>query len=173
MRYTEEVYTKMIEECKKIADDFIKEISARRAVLDLENNMEDIDKWELAQEEISELFDKFKTVMGLDSRLGFFRDNDEEDGRYSEDSDAVILPLCIGSYNEREIVEHMTHELYHAFQYAAICEPDKYPCFDAETIKTWNYEYHNYISGAKDMKQYQGQEIEKTARAYGKMLSRV
>lgn len=171
MMYTEDVYANMIVECRKIATDFIKGVSDRRAVLDLANNIDDLDEWELAQEEIAELFDKFKSVMGLESSLRFFRDNDEEYGQYCEDSDAVILPMCIGCYNERDIVEHMTHELYHAFQYSAICEPDKYPCFDAETIKMWDYEFHNYVSGAKDMKQYLGQEIEKTARAFGTMIS--
>ena len=30
----------------------------------------------------------------------------------------------------------------------------------------------NYISGDKDMKQYLGQEIEKTARKFGEMLGK-
>ena len=170
MKYTDTVYNQMIENCKKIASDFKTEVKARRAVLDPVNNMDDFDEWELSQEEITELFEKFKSVMGLESDFGFFRDNDEEYGRYSELMDAVTLPLCIGCYNESKIVEHMTHELYHALQYYAICEPAKYPCFDEETIKKWDYEYHNYISGDKDMKQYLGQEIERTAREFGKMM---
>lgn len=43
-------------------------------------------------------------------------------------------------------------------------------CFDYDTIKQWEYEFHNYVSGAKDMRQYLGQEIEKTAREFGKMI---
>ena len=172
MIYTKEIYEGMIGECKGIAAVFIKDVAARRSMLDPVNDIDDIDDWELAEEEIKELFEKFKTAMGLNCSLGFFRDNDVEHGKYGEDGDVVLLPLCIGCYKETEIVAHMTHELYHAFQYYSICEPDDYPCFDAETINTWDYEFHNYESGAKDMKQYLGQEIEKTARKFGEMLGK-
>lgn len=170
MVYTKEVYTEMIERCKSIASDFMKTVTAKRAPLDPVNNEDDIDEFEISQEEIIALFEQFKQEMGLESEIGFFRDNDEEYGRYSEHMDAVSLPLCIGCYPGRKIVEHMTHELFHAFQYAAICEPDNYPCFDEETIKKWDYEFKNYISGDKNMRQYLGQEIEKSARAFGEMM---
>ena len=115
MVYTKEIYEGMIGECKGIAAVFIKDVAARRSMLDPVNDIDDIDDWELAEEEIKELFEKFKTAMGLNCSLGFFRDNDVEHGKYGEDGDIVLLPLCIGSYKENEIVEHMTHELYHAF----------------------------------------------------------
>ena len=139
MKYTDTVYNQMIEKYKKIASDFKTEVKARRAVLDPVNNMDDFDEWELSQEEITELFEKFKSVMGLESDFGFFRDNDEEYGRYSEHMDAVTLPLCIGCYNESKIVEHMTHELYHALQYYAI---SRY-LFN-ESFWLYNYYSNNY-----------------------------
>ena len=171
MVYTKEVYTEMIERCKRIASDFIENVAAKRAPLDPVNNVDDIDEFEVSQEEIIDLFERFKQEMCLESEIGFFRDNDEEYGRYSEHMDAVSLPLCIGCYPGRKIVEHMMHELFHAFQYAAICKPDNYSCFDKETIKKWDYEFKNYISGDKNMRQYLGQEIEKTAREFAKMIA--
>lgn len=173
MKYTDAQYNQMVERCKKIASVFINHWAAKRAPLDTMNNIDDVDEYEVSQEEIEELFEQFKETMGLECELGFFGDNEVEDGRYSEHMDAVTLPLCIGCYNERKIVEHMTHELYHAFQYAAICNPTDYPCFDDVTIKKWDYEFHHYVSGAKDMTQYLGQEIERTARDFGALLANI
>lgn len=59
---------------------------------------------------------------------------------------------------------------YNAFQYAAICSPESYPCFNSEIIKQWEYEFHNYESGANNIRHYLGQEIEKTAREFGKLI---
>lgn len=171
MVYTEEIYTKMVERCKSIASIFIETVAAKRAPLDPVNNENDIDEFEVSQDEILDLFEQFKLAMGLECEIGFFRDNEEEYGRYSEQMDAVSLPLCIGCYNGRKIVEHMMHELFHAFQYAAICEPGNYPCFKEETIKKWDFEFKNYISGDKDMKNYKAQKIEKSAEEFGKMIS--
>ena len=71
---------------------------------------------------------------------------------------------------EDAIIEHMTHELYHAFQYYAISSPSNYPCFQENTINTWAYEFGHYVSGEENMQQYFGQEIEKTAREFGRMM---
>ena len=169
--YTEKVYAEMVKKCKDIASDFINAVSAKRQNLDPVNNADDIDEFEVPLDEIIALFEKFKQTMGLKCEIGFFRDNDEEYGRYSEHMDAVSLPLCIGCYNGRKIVEHMTHELYHAFQYVAICEPDDYPCFDKGTIKQWDIEFKNYVSGAKDMMKYKEQEIEKSAEEFGREIA--
>lgn len=171
MVYTEETYSKMVERCKSIASVFIEVVAAKRASLDPVNNADDIDKFEVSQDEIIELFEQFKQVMGLECEIGFFCDNDEEYGRYSEQMDAISLPLCIGCYKGRKIIEHMMHELFHAFQYAAIREPSNYSCFKKETIKKWEFEFKNYISGAKDMKNYKAQEIENTAEEFGKMIA--
>ena len=170
MVYNKETYSQMIEACKRISAEFKKVIALKREGLDPLNNEDDIDKMEVSEDSLNNLFEKFKAVMGLNCKLDYFCDNDEEYGRYSEHNKAVYLPYCIGLDRESAIVEHMTHELYHAFQYAAICSPDFYPCFDYDTIKQWEYEFHNYVSGAKDMRQYLGQEIEKTAREFGKMI---
>lgn len=171
MVYTEETYANMVERCKSIASEFIEAVATKRASLDPVNNADDIDEFEVSQEEIIDLFKQFKQAMGLECEIGFFRDNDEEYGRYSEHMDAVSLPLCIGCYNGRKIIEHMMHELFHAFQYAAICEPNIYPCFKEEIIKKWDFEFKNYISGDKDMKNYKAQEIEKSAEEFGKLIS--
>lgn len=171
MKFTKGNYTKMTDRCKGIASAFIDAVSIKRALLDPENNIDDIDKFEVPQDEIIELFEQFRQAMGLKCELGFFRDNDEECGRYSEHMDAISLPLCIGYENGRIIVKHMMHELFHAFQYAAICEPSNYTCFKNETIKKWAFEFSNYISGALDMKNYRAQDIEQSAEEFGKMIA--
>ena len=170
MKFSTVVYQQMIEDCKVIAIEFKMSVALKREGLDPLNNEDDIDNMEVSEDSRNNLFEKFKVVMGLNCKLDFFRDNDEEYGRYSEHNNAVYLPYCIGLDKENAIVEHMAHELYHAFQYAAICSPESYPCFDSETIKQWEYEFHNYESGANDIRQYLGQEIEKTAREFGKLI---
>ena len=161
----------MIERCKTVAVDFKQRGSAQRANLDTMNE-DDIDDFGVSESDSQTLFDRLRTEMHVESELDFFRDNDAEYGRYSEHSDCVSLPLCINYYSEGEIVEHMTHELYHAFQYCAICEPESYPCFDEDTIRIWDHEFKHYISGDKNMQQYLGQEIEKSAREFGEMMGR-
>ena len=171
MLFTIEAYNKMVERCKAIAVEFKQRVAEQRASL-ISMKKEDIDDFGVSEEEIQSLFDRLKAELNVESELGFFRDNDEEYGRYSEDNDFVALPLCINYFSEGEIVEHMAHELYHAFQYYAISEPDNYPCFDEDTIKKWDYEFKNYISGDKNMRQYLGQVIEKTARSFGEMMKK-
>lgn len=146
----------MVMDSKAIATEFMTKIAEQRAVLDSTND-DDIDEFGVSEEVLQELFDKLKTTMGEESKLGFFRDNDADYGRYDEYGDFVLCPLCIYYYPEKEIVKHLMHELYHAFHYCAICEPERYSCFDDETIKTWRFEYEHYISGAIDMQQYLGQ----------------
>ena len=170
MIFTDDTYNHMIEVCKIISAEFKNDTALQRKGLDPLNNEDDIDKMEVSEDELANLFERFKSVMWLDCKLDFFRDNDGEYGRYSEHNNAVYLPYCIGFDDESAIVDHMTHELYHAFQYAAICTPNNYPCFSSNTIMQWDYEFHNYVSGAKDMRQYFGQEIEKTAREFGKLI---
>ncbi|UKK50348.1 hypothetical protein L6472_09980 [Prevotella sp. E13-17] len=170
MKCTTIVYNQMIEDCKEIAIEFKRAVATERESLDPLNNEDDMEKMEVSADSLNDLFEKFKVVMGLNCKLDFFRDNDEEYGRYSEHNNAVYLPYCIGMDKENAIVEHMAHELYHAFQYAAICSPASYPCFDTDTIRHWEYEFHNYGSGAKDIRQYLGQEIEKTAKEFGKLI---
>lgn len=160
----------MISECKAIASDFKKKVIQQRTGLGPVINVDDIDEYEIGENDLVSLFERFKNVMGLRTTLGFFRDTDGEYGRYSEQNDAIYLPLCIGMYGEDAIIEHMTHELYHAFQYYAISSPSNYPCFHENIINTWSYEFSHYVSGDKDMQQYFGQEIEKTAREFGRMM---
>lgn len=171
MIFTTEAYNQMVERCKAIAVKFKQQVLEQRENLDPMNE-DDIDDYGVSEENIQSLFDMLKAEMHVESELGFFRDNDEEYGRYCEHNDFVSLPLCINYYPEGEIVEHMTHELYHAFQYCAICTPENYPCFNEVAIKTWGYEFKNYISGDKNMRQYLGQEIEKSARAFGEMMGK-
>lgn len=171
MLFTIEAYNKMVERCKAIAVEFKQMVAEQRASFNPMKE-DDIDGFGVSEEDIQSLFDKLKAELHVESELGFFRDNDEEYGRYCENNDLVSLPLCINYYPGGEIVRHMTHELYHAFQYCAICEPDNYPCFDKDTIKKWDDEFKNYISGDKNMMQYFGQEIEKSARAFGEMMKK-
>ena len=51
MVYTKEIYQGMIGECKRIAAVFIKDVAARRSMLDpVNNDIDDFDDWELAEE---------------------------------------------------------------------------------------------------------------------------
>ncbi len=113
---TEQDYNRMIEGCKRIAVEFRKTVKQWRDNLDnADENYQD--EFGVLDEEIYNLFNRLKVTMELESNLNFFRDNDEEHGRYNESTDTILLPYCINYYSDEDIVKHMAHELYHAFQY--------------------------------------------------------
>lgn len=168
--FTTDEYGGMIIECRDIAAKFIGEVKMQRSKLDPLSNEDDIDAYEVGEKELRELFERFKVIMNLNSELDFFRDNDKEKGKYNERNDVVYLPYCIGFGDEKDMVEVMAHELFHAFQYYAICNPGSYPCFGEKTVMAWGEEFKNYVNGDDDIHQYYGQEIEKSAREFGKMM---
>lgn len=167
---TEQDYNRMVEDCKRIAVDFKKTLKQSSENLDTTNENY-LDEFGVSEEEIYTLFERLKNAMGVKSKLCFFRDNDEEHGRYNESTDTILLPCCICYYLVEDIVKHMAHELYHAFQYNVICKPEYYSYIDSETIKRWDYEFKHYVSGTKDMQQYLDQEIEKTARNFARLIA--
>ena len=171
MVFTDDSYKEMIKRCKTIASDFINKISEQRSVLD-EKSEDDLFKFDVDDDIILGLFEQLKTEMHLKSKLIFFRDNDKERAYYDNSNDCVALPMFINSFPAQKIVEYMAHELFHAFQYSAICEPVKYKCFDDKTIKTWKYEFKNYVNGETDNDLYHDQDVEKTARYFGKLISK-
>lgn len=70
----------------------------------------------------------------MESGFKLFRDNDGEHGRYDESTDSTFLPYCINHYSDEDVVKHMAHELFHAFQCYVICNPKNYPCIDSKAI---------------------------------------
>lgn len=168
--FTTDEYNRMIADCKAIAAKFMEEVKLQRSTLDPLNSEDDIEQYEVSEKELRELFERFKVIMSLKTVLEFYRDNDKEKGKYNEHNDVVYLPYCIGFGDEKDMVEVMAHELFHAFQYYAICNPGSYPCFGEKTIMAWGEEFKNYVNGDDDMHQYYGQEIEKSAREFGKMM---
>lgn len=103
MMFTKKVYKQMVERCKAIAIEFKQMVAEQRASFNPMKE-DDIDCFGVSEEDIQSLFDKLKAELHVESELGFFRDNDEEYGRYCENNDFVSLPLCINYSPEGEIV---------------------------------------------------------------------
>lgn len=165
MAYTTNKIKDMKQKCKTMVAGFCSYYDKMRESIDLTDPEFDGESYAIPEDAIKQLFNNLCAAMNLQTGLKRFRDDDINRGKYSEHSDTVELPLSIDYHSTKEICAVILHELYHAFQYKAICSPTDYPCFASQTIDTWKYEFNNYYSG-QDHSIYANQEIEKTARTF-------
>lgn len=167
---TYEVFLQMKQKCKAVVKDFYDWCNSNTAEYDPNYEDLDVDACAVSDERIEQLFSDLSEVLHIHPEMGRFRDNDVENGRYTEASDTVLLPYCINYETHTKIASVICHELFHAFQYAAICNPENYPSLPKGTIDKWRFEFDpaNYENGDRDSKKYRDQEIEQSARDFAR-----
>lgn len=138
---TQEVYEQMKQKCKSIVRDFYGWCESNRAEYDPNDEYFDVDACAVSDERIELFFKDLSEVLHIHPSLGRFRDNDVENGRYTETSDTVLLPYCINYDSQTKIASVVCHELFHALQYAAICNSENFPFLLEENIDKWRYEF--------------------------------
>ena len=65
-----------------------------------------------------------------------------------------------------QVLDTATHEMRHQFQNDAIANPCKFSDIPANIIRTWEYEFRNYVSPEYDYQGYYEQAIESDAREF-------
>ena len=172
-------YERMITDCKARVSEFYDwyDKNIRTEGIDGEN----IEESEVPEEVIERLFEDLSQIMNVKPLLGYLKHEELHDGKgylhgeYISSKNIVLLPYTISFRPKDNIVSIIGHELYHAFQFCATCNPKKYPVFSSKTIKQWKFEFSpdNYENGENDTKKYLGQEIEKEARKFADTISRL
>lgn len=93
-------------------------------------------------------------------------------GQYSNGSKQVTINEdYLSRADSYQIMQTMIHEMRHAYQYAAVEDPDSYNV-SAETIEQWknNFAPGNYYSG-DDYSRYVSQPVEYDAKNFAKQYS--
>lgn len=170
--FTQERFDEMMHQCISIAHDFYDWCSKNRKVYDVNDEEPDPEDCAVSDERIEQLFQDLSKAMNVNPSCHRFRDNDVYEGRYTEDGNYVLLPYCLNYAPEKDIVKTICHELFHAFQYCAICNPGSYPFLTKDLLEKWRYEFdpNNYENGDRDSRKYRGQEIEKSAREFAEEI---
>ena len=169
--FTQERYNQMKNECKSIVKHFYEWYVHNIHVLGADDD--NVEECEVSEERIKQLFDDLSQAMNICPVLAWTRDNKGFDGQYSEKNNMVLLPDTIPNRLKEEIVCHICHELYHAYQFCAISHPEHYPVFNKETIIQWTFEFSpdNYENGGNDIHNYLSQKIEIAARDFANEIS--
>ena len=171
--YTPERYQQMVDECRQIVQEFYLWCSSNVPTYDPDDPEFDIDDCAVSEERFDQFFSDLCNALDVHPSKWHFRDNDYEYGKYSEQNNNVLFPYCIYYDTPYNIASSVCHELYHAFQYRAICNPTQFPIFSSDTIKQWAFEFDpkNYENGDRDPSKYRDQEIEKSARDFARITS--
>lgn len=170
--FTQERFDAMKHQCAFIAHEFYDWCRRNRKVYDANDEEYDPDDSAVNDERLNQLFKDLSKAMNINPTCHRFRDNDEYNGKYTENGDYVFLPYCINYDSEERIVRSICHELFHAFQYCAICNPDYYPFLKKDILDKWSYEFDpsNYVAGNCDSIKYRDQAIEKSAREFAEEI---
>lgn len=94
-------------------------------------------------------------------------------GYYSSDPDSPLYNMVsINTYvlegnNSYKVMKTMIHEMRHAYQHAAVMNPESFNV-SQETIEQWRTNFDHYISGDTDFDAYRAQAIEYDANSFAK-----
>ena len=106
--------------------------------------------------------------------INFFSGNQSTRGTYSHSRKMVsINENYLTRSDSYQIMQTVIHEMRHAYQHAAVEEPDSYEV-SAETIKQWKNNFANYKStddGKTTYSQYVTQPVEYDAKNFAKQYT--
>lgn len=163
----------MKRQCSSIVHEFYDWCDNNRKAFDLNDEEFVLEEYAVSDDRLDRLFKDLSSAMNVNPSCCRFRDNDVYNGRFTENGNCVLLPYCINYESEEKIVETICHELFHAFQYCAICNPDSYPFLTTDILEKWRYEFdpNNYGNGYRNSIKYGEQEIEKSACKFAEEMS--
>lgn len=134
--------------------------------------------WQNAtNEEKKQMFQEYmnevEKILGVDveDEVNFFyeenKDGITEMGSYTRSENRInINSYVIDKYISSDsyaLFKTVTHEMRHAYQYAAVESHTDYQV-DSETIKAWENSFDNYISHDDNYDGYKEQEVETDAK---------
>ena len=123
---------------------------------------------------LNEFMAQIALIMGISVNGGvhFFNESPKNglitNGYYSPDDNTIsINTYVVDGNNSYKIMQTMIHEMRHAYQHAAVNNPDRFQV-STETIEQWKNNFDHYINGSDDFAGYQAQPIEYDANSFAK-----
>ena len=120
---------------------------------------------------LKEFHDKFNEMTGYTNNLHFREGMDSENlGAFNPVTKQIDLNADLLKEDDPQMVmETIMHESRHAYQDFAINHPEQVSV-DAETIKTWEYNFDHYISPEFDFEAYVNQPVEADANDFSERM---
>lgn len=120
---------------------------------------------------LKEFHDNFNEMTGYTNNLHFREGMDPENlGAFNPVTKQIDLNAgLLLEDNPQQVMETIMHESRHAYQDFAINHPEQVSV-DAETIKTWEYNFTHYISPEFDFEAYVNQPVEADANEFSERM---
>lgn len=122
-------------------------------------------------EYLKEFHDNFNEKTGYTNNL-HFREGMEPGNLGAFDPITKQINLNVDLLRDadpQEIMETIMHESRHAYQDFAVNNPEQVSV-DADTIKTWEYNFTHYISPEFDFEAYENQPVEADANIFAERM---
>lgn len=122
-------------------------------------------------EYLKEFYEQFNEKTGYANNLHFREGMDPEDlGAFNPITKQIDLNADLLKENDaQQVMETIMHESRHAYQDFAINHPEQVSV-DAETIKTWEYNFTHYIRPEFDFEAYVNQPVEADANEFSERM---
>ena len=133
-------------------------------------------KKEILQNYTNELIDIYD--ISIENSIQFFSEGFGEDGGitlgYYQEKFGLIKRIAINEYvlqndisgSSVQLFSTIRHELRHAYQHAAVNNPNNY-IVSQEALEQWKYNMNNPVSATEDYWEYRKQQNEIDAREFG------
>ena len=131
---------------------------------------------EILQNYTNELIDIYD--ISIENSIQFFSEGFGEDGGitlgYYQEKFGLIKRIAINEYvlqndisgSSVQLFSTIRHELRHAYQHAAVNNPNNY-IVSQEALEQWKYNMNNPVSATEDYWEYRKQQNEIDAREFG------
>lgn len=122
-------------------------------------------------EYMKEFYDNFNALTGYTNNLHFRQGMDPENlGAFNPITKQIDLNGdLLKDANPQEVMETIMHESRHAYQDFAVNNPEQVSV-DAETVKTWEYNFTHYIRPEFDFEAYVNQPVEADANNFSERM---
>ena len=128
------------------------------------------------KEIVVELIDKIATEMAIESpNVNIETLKKDLMGYYSLEHNEIVVNLSMltchpmGLDEATELLDTIIHEMYHAFQHQAICNPGRFG-ISTNTALIWERNFENYISPEQNPYLYYEQPVEESARSFAHLI---
>ena len=126
---------------------------------------------EQREQYLKEFYNNFNELTGYTNNLHFRKGMEPKNlGAFNPVTKQIVLNANLLLENDPQtVMETIMHESRHAYQDFAICHP-KQVSVDADTIKTWEYNFTHYISPEFDFEAYVNQPVEADANEFSERM---
>ena len=128
------------------------------------------------KEILNKILARLNEIQGTNvkTKINYFDEQPDSAGRvtlgyYRDSTKSVhVNTYMLNNYSYSYIMDTVAHEMRHAYQHAAVKDPDSFTVSES-TLKSWDNNFDNYISydqKKNNFQQYRDQPVESDARGY-------